>query len=196
VNAYRRTILTQWLLVAALAAIWQTAGRDAGQLGLLLPEGFRLWLTLALSAGAVALFTRQHAAVSASAELRKKVRDQLERQPGARLIIPRTAHEARVFTWLALTAGVCEELLYRGFLWWYVAGVVGNAWLAAFLVVAGFGVAHAYQGVGGIVRTGLAGAVALAAYLGTGSLIAPVVIHATIDVANGRTARTALTRDS
>jgi membrane protease YdiL (CAAX protease family) len=191
-SEYRKTIAMQWLVVAGLGTVWWAAGRPFDLLGFVMPGGLRLVLTLALSAGVVLLFTRQHTAVLASADLRRQVRDQLDRQPAARLLIPRTDHEASIFTWLALTAGICEEILYRGFLWWYVATLVPVTWIAAVLVAVVFGAAHAYQGVGGIVRTGIAGAVALAAYLGTGSLIAPIVLHATLDVMNGRMARAAL----
>jgi membrane protease YdiL (CAAX protease family) len=52
------------------------------------------------------------------------------------------------------------------------------------VVVAGvaFGLAHAYQGVGGVLSTGVLGAVLAALYLGTGSLLLPVVLHAVIDL--------------
>jgi membrane protease YdiL (CAAX protease family) len=191
-SEYRKTIAMQWLVVAGLGTAWWAAGRRVDLLGFVMPGGLRLVLTVALSAGVVALFWRQHAAVLASADLRTQVRAQLDKQPAARLLIPRTDREAGIFTWLALTAGICEEILYRGFLWWYASTLVPVTWIAAVLVAIVFGAAHAYQGVGGIVRTGIAGAVALAAYLGTGSLIAPIVLHATLDVMNGRMARAAL----
>jgi membrane protease YdiL (CAAX protease family) len=45
-----------------------------------------------------------------------------------------------------------------------------------------FGLAHAYQGVTGVVTTGVLGGVLAALYLGTGSLLLPVVLHALIDL--------------
>ena len=58
---------------------------------------------------------------------------------------------------MCVTAGICEELLFRGFLTWYLAHHVGLPVAAAAQVVI-FGVAHLYQGFGGIVKTGFAGA--------------------------------------
>jgi membrane protease YdiL (CAAX protease family) len=46
-------------------------------------------------------------------------------------------------------------------------------------------VVHAYQGVRGVFSTGMAGAVFMAAYLLTGSLLAPIVLHAIVDLVNG-----------
>jgi len=99
-------------------------------------------------------------------------------------MLPRTAPERRWFSAVALTAGVAEEVVYRGF---------GIAVLAAFapwlpwwgLVLAAgaaFGLAHAYQGVAGILTTGLLGCVLAAVYLDTGSLLVPIVVHAAIDL--------------
>ena len=55
-----------------------------------------------------------------------------------------------------------------------------------------FGVAHAYQGARGILLTMLAGGAAMALYLLTGSLVAPMFLHATVDLANGFMAYRAL----
>ena len=60
------------------------------------------------------------------------------------------------------------------------------AWgLAIAASVAIFGIGHAYQGVRGVLVTGAVGGIALAVYLWTGSLIAPIVMHAVVDLANG-----------
>jgi uncharacterized protein len=45
-----------------------------------------------------------------------------------------------------------------------------------------FGLAHAYQGLVGIVPTGLLGGIMAAVYLQTGSLLLPVLLHAVIDL--------------
>jgi membrane protease YdiL (CAAX protease family) len=50
-----------------------------------------------------------------------------------------------------------------------------------------FGVAHAYQGMRGIFATGTVGAFAVAVYLLTGSLVAPILLHAILDLVNGFT---------
>jgi membrane protease YdiL (CAAX protease family) len=37
------------------------------------------------------------------------------------LYMPRTKNEFRWFIILSISAGICEELLYRGFLMWYIS---------------------------------------------------------------------------
>jgi len=90
----------------------------------------------------------------------------------------------RFFVGVALTAGVAEEVLYRGFLLDYLVHRPGALALTPALVLAGlaFGVAHAYQGLLGMVMTGLAGYALAALYVTTGSLLLPVVVHALVDL--------------
>ena len=57
-----------------------------------------------------------------------------------------------------MTAGVCEELVYRGFMIAYFSAALGvSFWVAAVLSSVAFGIAHFYQGPAGILRTGLVG---------------------------------------
>jgi uncharacterized protein len=99
-------------------------------------------------------------------------------------LLPRTRSERRLFTVVGLTAGVCEEWLYRGFFLAVVAALSGGLPVPALVAIAAvaFGVAHAYQGWTGVVSTGVLGGVMALLYLGTGSLLVPVLLHAAIDL--------------
>ncbi|RBY85604.1 CPBP family intramembrane glutamic endopeptidase [Blastococcus sp. TF02A-30] len=99
-------------------------------------------------------------------------------------LLPRTTRERRLFTVVGITAGVCEEWLYRGFFLAVVSAVAGGlpAWLLVLVAAVAFGLAHAYQGRSGIVLTGVLGGVMAALYLDTGSLLLPVLLHALIDL--------------
>ena len=55
-----------------------------------------------------------------------------------------------------------------------------------------FGLGHAYQGAGGIVRTGIVGLLFAGVYVTTGSLLAAMLLHAVIDAASGMVAYLAL----
>ena len=109
-------------------------------------------------------------------------------------MMPRSDAEMRWFDRLAVTAGVCEELLYRGYLIWYL-----GTWLAlvpAVLVAAVvFGFGHAYQGPRGVALTTMVGLFLSAIYLLTGSLVAGMVFHALMDLHAGRVARAAFARE-
>ena len=99
-------------------------------------------------------------------------------------LLPRTSTERRWFAFLAVTAGVCEEVLYRGFglaaLRWAFSGI-GTP---ALIIVTGaaFGLAHLYQGPMGVTVTGVLGAYLAWIAIATGSLVPVMLIHALLDL--------------
>ena len=103
---------------------------------------------------------------------------------GVAFMLPHTALEERWFVALALTAGFCEELLYRGYLAWFFAPWLGSAG-AMLLVVVAFGLGHSYQGRRGAIRATLAGAVMAAIVLASDSLVPAMIVHAVVDIGGG-----------
>ena len=100
------------------------------------------------------------------------------------LFLPRTTEELRWFVLVCITAGVCEEVLYRGFLIAYLAvwPLKASGLTAILFSSLMFGTAHLYQGVKGIVVTGIVGLVMAILFLWTGNLILPMVFHTLIDL--------------
>ena len=101
------------------------------------------------------------------------------------------AAELKLFLALSLGAGVCEEIVSRGYLLAYFDSLVGSAGavLASSLL---FGLDHAYQGIAGIMKTGVWGLLYAGAYMATDSLLAPMLLHVLIDAASGMLAYLAL----
>jgi len=179
---YLWPMTAQWLLSAAAIALTIAGGRSLASIGLLLPTGRGLAWSLAVVALAVALVAQQSKMVFASERARAAVRSQLER---VGWLLPRDAREMRTFTGLCVTAGICEEILFRGYVLWFLIPRIGVP--AAILVgSADFGLMHAYQGARGIVRTAIVGLVLALFYRLTGSLVAPMIAHALVDWGGGR----------
>ena len=178
---------SQWGLTIALIAAWWWTGRPIREIGLRLPDTASAWSwSLLIAVGGIAFFVQQARAALKSSDTKAKVREHIESQPGLRALLPATPRELRVFVSVAITAGICEEVLYRGYLLWYLQSLM--PWSAAVVTtIVVFGVAHVYQGVRGIFSTGVAGAIAMATYLLTGSLLAPMVLHTALDIVNGLT---------
>jgi membrane protease YdiL (CAAX protease family) len=99
-------------------------------------------------------------------------------------LLPRTALERRWFALLSVTAGICEELLYRGFglaaLRWAAPDIHTTALIA--LSGAAFGFAHLYQGRLGVTLTGVLGAYLAWITIAAGSLVPVMVLHALLDL--------------
>ena len=95
------------------------------------------------------------------------------------------------FGGVSLTAGFCEEFLFRGYFIWALAPWLGW-WGAAALSLLIFASGHAYQGWNGALRTGIVGAIFTLVVAIFGSLWPAIALHALIDLSNGMFAWLAL----
>ena len=190
---YVRLLILEWGLSLLALVVWLSApGVDAGQVGLRWPQQWpgpvtTLVVVLVLVFVVVSTRALRGGALLEAAEPVRKPGEGRHTEPPAHAtlaLLPRTAGERRLFTLVGVTAGVCEEWLYRGFFLAVVAALAGGPSTGLLVVVAAvaFGLAHAYQGVAGIVTTGVLGGVMAALYLQTGSLLLPVLLHAVIDL--------------
>jgi membrane protease YdiL (CAAX protease family) len=190
---YVRLLILEWGLSLLALVVWLSApGVDAGQVGLRWPQQWPgpvtgLVVLLVLLFVVVSTRALRGGALLEVAEPVRRGGEGRHAEPAAHAtlaLLPRTAGERRLFTVVGVTAGVCEEWLYRGFFLAVVAALAGGLPTGLLVVVAAvaFGLAHAYQGPVGILTTGLLGGVMAALYLQTGSLLLPVLLHAAIDL--------------
>ena len=181
-KAYRRAAIGQWAFAALCLAMWARAGRAWGTLGLVPPSGARVLVGVVLGAILLYLTVRQVRGIRRlTPEKLEALRPKFEY---VEFILPHTRGEYRWFMFLSLTAGFCEELLYRGYLFWVVGSYIGLP-LAVVTGVLLFAVGHAYQGRRGVIKTGLAGLAMSLIFVGSGWLIPGMVIHALIDASAG-----------
>jgi membrane protease YdiL (CAAX protease family) len=98
--------------------------------------------------------------------------------------LPRGSRERAWFAAMCVVVGVCEEIVFRGFLIRFFAEPPVGVGLAAGVAVAAviFGIDHGYQGVKGIVTTGVLALVFTAFFFGAGSLWLPIVVHTLLDL--------------
>ncbi len=181
-GAYRGAMVTQWFLTAALAALWLATGRPWRELGVVpVLSGGLIGILVGVAIVAVVLARAGRAGPDgkAAASLRRQTA-KLER------MMPRSRADLRAFYALSVTAGICEELLYRGFMIHYLLGLglpLIPAAVASSLV---FGFGHLYQGLRGMVTTAAVGGFLAAVYLLSGSLLPGMLIHALMDLYSGR----------
>jgi uncharacterized protein len=180
-SLYCSTIAFQW--VAAGVAGWRAwaHGFTAAQLGLAVPHRFRLVLITAL--GAVLIVTLQWLNLRRMGRSARPLRGPL--QALAERILPQSRIEMIPFFVLAVTAGLCEEFLYRGF----GMAALSRAGLPTTLVVVVssvlFGMAHLYQGRAGFVSTTFLGILLGISRALLASLLPVAVWHTGVDVVAG-----------
>jgi membrane protease YdiL (CAAX protease family) len=178
---YAWTLGTEWLLTFTVVGLLLRHGLALSSVGEAL--GRRIITIGFVGAGlilvaVVAAYNRKRIAQLSPERLSKVMHR-------AGPLVPRSGVERALFVFVALTAGFCEELLYRGWLWRFFGDLTGHLWIAVVLSAVAFGFAHAYQGRAGIISTGIVGLLFSVPVLLTNSLIPVQVIHAGIDLMNG-----------
>jgi hypothetical protein len=192
ISSYRRAILLQWTLSAVVVALWVGQGRAWFELGVVPRLGGGLVACAVGLAVVVVVMRRQRARVLRDGEALRAVRQRLE---NVRIMMPHSARELRWFFGLSITAGACEEFLYRGYLIWYFQHFLGLIPAAAVAAVV-FGIGHSYQGPRGMALTALVGAFLGAIYLLSRSLAVPMLIHVLMDVHSGHLAYAAYVHEA
>lgn len=181
IQLYATTILFQWTLAAIVA--WRAVARGLSwrELGIATPwTPSVLLLTLI---GATLIAGGHWANLRRMAASTHPAIQQL-RAMGARLF-PQTPGQTFFYILLAVTAGCCEEFIFRGFVIAALFRAGFAAWIVVLLSSAMFGIAHLYQGKGGSVGTGILGTLFAIAKIAYHGLLPVVVWHAVLDIVAG-----------
>jgi uncharacterized protein len=187
---YASTIAFQWFAVAVVAWRAWAHGFTASQLGLTIHDRSRI--LVASMVGAATIAALQWLNLRRMGKIPIESRGSL--QALAERILPQSGVELLPYLALAITAGLCEEFLYRGFAMAALVHVGLQAWEVVLISSVLFGLAHSYQGRGGIVMTLIIGTI-----LGTGriaydSLVPAIFWHSAVDVVAGTAGPRYLTR--
>jgi uncharacterized protein len=178
---YGVTVAFQWIITVMVA--WRAFARGLTSAEMGLAGGFSVALWLASVAGTALLCTFQWFNLRRVGRASGAVVD-LMRQLAERLL-PLSSLEFAPYCALALTAGVCEEFLYRGFAMAALSRAGLATWTIVVLTSILFGLAHAYQGIGGMIGTGLLGLIFAVSRLFFSSLGPVMIWHAAVDVTAG-----------
>ncbi|HEV7660995.1 MAG TPA: CPBP family intramembrane glutamic endopeptidase [Allosphingosinicella sp.] len=106
-------------------------------------------------------------------------------EAGTEPLLVRNAADIPLWILLALSAGVVEELTFRGYLQRQFGALLGNRWLGALAQAVLFGVTHGYQGPALVLKIALLGMMFGALALCRRSLIPGIIAHASVDVIGG-----------
>jgi membrane protease YdiL (CAAX protease family) len=162
--------------------LWRLANRPFGALGLDAPVS-PMGVNYLVAVGVVAVMMAIQ--IVFFARLVKPARiEKLRAQLPYMKILPRNSSELGIFLLVAVMAGIWEELLYRGFLIWFLTPYA-TLWGAVALSTAVFGLGHIYQGWQGVPRSGAIGLLFAIGFVATGSLWWLIAAHALIDLYGG-----------
>jgi len=178
---YASTIAFQWFAVAIVAWRAWAHGFTAAQLGLTISGRTRI--LIASIVGAATIATLQWLNLRRVGKVPLEARGAL--QAIAERILPQSTVELLPYLALAITAGLCEEFLYRGFAMAVLTHAGFQAWAAVLISAVLFGLAHSYQGRGGMVMTLLVGLLLGTSRIVYDCLVPAVFWHSGVDVVAG-----------
>jgi membrane protease YdiL (CAAX protease family) len=178
---YGKIVGRQWLLVAAMLLILWRHGFSATEAGERLADrhltfGVTLALLAVLAVVSMIVLRR----------VRRAKPDTLNAAVGRlQRLAPSSRLEMAAFVAVCLTAGFCEEMLYRGWLVTILLAATGSPWTAVVASAIAFGVGHASQGIMAILRAAFVGLQLGILYVMVGSLIPGQVLHTGVDLLVG-----------
>jgi membrane protease YdiL (CAAX protease family) len=197
VKLYLKGIIEGWIPAFAVLAICLLLNINLHDIGLRkLSFGFNIWFnttTFVVSGILLALLINQIISYIASARYREKIKAHLTKKSqdnhyGAvmnNIMVPRSKKEKHLFLYVSLTAGICEEVILRGFLYYILQMIFPNLTIIAILIISSivFGALHSYQGINGVIKTTIIGALFGCIYLVSDSVIPGIIIHFIMDFA-------------
>lgn len=186
VRYYKKIVSISWalLLLVVLSvgggaifivrtAPGEIAWLDAGTLGRVVLQGMAAGALIAILLPAILALKSEKIRTRAGKAARKLV-----------FLLPSNAEERRWWWVVCFTAGICEEVVYRGFLLHYLH-VLPFRWSLTWALAMSsliFGIAHLYQGISAAVGTVAIGFLLGALFLMTGSLALPIALHVVLDL--------------
>lgn len=179
-NYYRFGIVSEWIIVfIIMALVLLSPSVELKNIGLAIPENTEKFYGMIVGfLVGVALLVF----VLMKLPFYKKRNEQ--QVASIDYLLPTTKIERKWSVFVAITAGICEEIIYRGFVIHYLSSLPLELEKIHLLILSAviFGFAHIYQGWKGFILTGLIGFVFARIYLETGSLLFPILLHIIIDM--------------
>lgn len=180
---YRETIAMLWIVTLPILVIWAVSQRSWPELGLGFGTGWQVWAGWGLAALPAIFFIGQFAMIASSTSAREQINAQLDRNIPLSRFLPHTKSEYRTFRLAGITAGITEEIIFRGYLIWALS-LFTPLWAAAIISLIVFTVLHLYQGAQQLPFVFVTGAWFTLIVIVSGSLWPAIALHIFIDVIN------------
>lgn len=178
-QGYVMTITISWVVALAMIAVNGFGSLFTFQHRIQL--GTEATVLLFICLGYFVLTTVMPLLLLRNETFRGHIRAEYERK---KHLFPVTSKEVTYYVVLAVSVGICEEIMYRSFLASYLYDLPFElSWQASFALAALlFGLVHLTQGIPGMIGSGVLGLLLGYVFVATGSLLLPIVIHILYDL--------------
>lgn len=169
-----------WIGVLIVVVLWVIAQRPFMNLGLRWPETDILVWSL------TGLFIISYIIETISELRREGSEDEIIKSAP---FLPKDWSEFSSYLFLAFSAGICEEVVYRGFMVNYLMSVFENPIIgfnmAVIFPAVVFGIVHMYQGMKSVLKISIMSLLFSTIYIFSQSLLIVVILHSAVDIVGG-----------
>lgn len=179
---YISNSLVLWVLTAVVVGIWLWNERELALMGFRpIESNMVTWI---LTAAMASLYIADITFSIYSPQELQKTFDQWDSNVP---FLPESPRELPAYTLMCLSAGICEEILYRGFLVTYFIDPMQDGFplVAALAPAILFSLAHFYQGYKAMFKIFLLSLLFALIFMFSKSLIIVIIIHFLIDLVGG-----------
>ncbi|MCJ8007055.1 CPBP family intramembrane glutamic endopeptidase [Lederbergia wuyishanensis] len=190
---YKKVMVGLWiptLVILGLVIFGPLTWHDIGLRGITLDtDPLGTWVTY-IVIGIAILYTLLLIYYFVGSKVSKKIQQEIIKATKRDLekskfadIMPVTKEDKKVWTFVSWTAGITEEIIYRGFLIFAIPHLFPSLSIWAVLIISSiiFGLAHTYQGFSNVVRTSIVGLFFAVLYMCLHSIIPVMLLHFFID---------------
>ncbi len=176
--------LSLFLMGAIVILEWLLFKRSLAEIGLAQPQNFPSWWWMAIVFIAIYLLDTV-ISLTSEKELDNAIENWKKRTP----FLPTKIVELPEYLLLCFSAGVFEEIVYRGYLvtyCWYLFDGINNSELLAVIIPAFvFSIAHFYQGTKAVIKIFVLAVFFGYLFIYSGSLLIVMILHFLVDVIGG-----------
>ncbi len=178
------TIFVLWSLTAVVTWGWLASGRSWAELGFIMPTGWPGVLAWVFGGLMTLYLVAVTVLLANSPQQRAETARDVAGTGDLASLAPQSLSQLALFQVLAVTAGITEEILFRGFAI-TVAALWLPYWAAGLAALVLFILSHFYQGPAGMLRLIPISIILTIMYMTTGSLIPGIILHILVDVFGG-----------
>jgi membrane protease YdiL (CAAX protease family) len=173
-----------FILGAAVMLVWLLFQRPLNEIGLAQPTAMRSWWWM------VIIFVLIYVSDSLiTLSSKKKVDESIDNWKKRTPFLPTKKSELPEYFLLCFSAGVFEEIVYRGYLvtysWYLFSGFQYQQLLSALLPAFFFSLAHFYQGTKAVIKIFVLAVFFGYLFIYSGSLLVVMLLHFLVDAIGG-----------
>lgn len=177
-----------WAMALVVLLVWYFSDREVTDLGLGWPPPSLTTTSIVLLWVFILLYALDVSSELATPELRRRTYDRWVLDMP---FLPAKSIEWLHFNFLSLSAGICEEIVFRGFFITYLYSLLQflststAQWLAILVPAIIFGIVHYYQGWKAMLKISLMAILFGYIFVETESLWLLILVHFLVDVLGG-----------